>query len=61
MATTGKFKEKILSYLKKREDSISSILVEKFQKTGEIDPPTLEVFFTYNAIISDIKNDRLES
>ncbi len=56
-----KLKEKILKYLKIRRDSITSMMWKRYRETNEIDSSELEVFFTYNAIISDIKNDRLEN
>ena len=54
------FKDRILKYLKIRQVSIVNMLKEEFKDTGEIDDKVLEVMFTYNAIISDIKNDRLD-
>ncbi len=53
-------KEKILEYLKKRKNYIADMMVKSFKKNGEINSIMLEVFFTYNAIISDIKNNRLD-
>lgn len=53
-------KEKILEYLKKRSDGMMEMIKQNFKETEEIDSIMLEVYFTYNAIISDIKNDRLE-
>ena len=53
-------KEKILKYLTKRRDSIRDIMQEHFTETGGINQSQMEVFFTYNAIIKDIKNDRLD-
>lgn len=52
--------EKILKYLKKRRDGMVELMKEKFKETREVDAIMLEVYLTYNAIISDIKNDRLE-
>lgn len=54
------FKNKILKYLKIRNESIENMLKEGFKKTGEIDDKVLEVMLTYSAIIRDIKNDRLD-
>jgi len=53
-------KGRILKYLKKRRDGIRKMLTEKFEETLEIDPTILEVLLTYNAIITDIKNNRLD-
>ena len=53
------YKGRILKYLKIRKESIENMLKEGFKETGEIGPKALEVMFAYNAIISDIKNDRL--
>ena len=53
-------KEKILKYLTKRRDSIRDMMQEHFTETGGINQSQMEVFFTYNAIIKDIKNDRLD-
>jgi len=53
-------RERILEYLKKRRDGILKILEEKYRETDEIDITVLEVLFTYNAIISDIKNVRFD-
>ncbi len=56
-----KVKEKILSYLKKRRDYIAKMMGERHRNTQEVNCCELETFFTYNAIISDIKHDRLGS
>ena len=53
-------KEQILKYLKKRRDYIINLMQKHFEKTRDIDSAMLEVFFTYNAIISDITNNRLD-
>jgi len=55
-----KIKDKILKYLTHRRDSITDMMLDRWKKTWEIDDKELEVFLTYNAIISDIKHDRLE-
>lgn len=52
--------EKILVYLKKRKDYIMNRMKERQEKMNEVKCCELEALFTYNAIISDIKNDRLE-
>jgi len=54
------FKGKVLEYLKHRKDGVAKMLTTTFKRTGEINPIILEVMFTYTAIISDIKNDRLD-
>ena len=56
-----KRKEKLLAYFTKRRDSIQEMMKEYFDKNGEVHCCQTEVYFTYNAIISDIKNDRMES
>jgi len=53
-------KGRIFKYLKKRKDSISEMMGKHFKETGEINCCQLEVLFTYNAIISDVKYDRLD-
>ncbi len=53
-------KEQILEYLRKRRDYITNMMVERHKKMNEINCCELEVVFTYNALISDIKNDRLK-
>jgi len=52
-------KEILLKYLKKRRDSIQEMLKEHHYETGEIGCCVLEVYLTYNTMISDVKNDRL--
>ena len=53
------YKSRILKYLKKRKEGVSEMLHISYKRSGEINPMILEVLFTYRAIISDIKNDRL--
>ena len=53
-------REKILKYLTHRRDYITGMMTERHKKTNEVNCCEVEVLFTYNAIISDIKNDRLE-
>ncbi len=57
----SKLKEKVLSYLKKRRDYIAKMMGERYRNTQEVNCCELETLFTYNAIISDIKHDRLGS
>ena len=52
-------KEMILKYLKHRRAGVAEMLNITFKRSGEINPIILEVMFTYTAIISDIKKDRL--
>ena len=54
-------KEILLKYLKKRRDSIKDIMIEHFKITDEVDCCQLEVYLTYNAMISDVKNDRIKA
>ena len=53
-------KERIIKYLKKRKEGMWELLQIKFKETGEINPVMLESYFTYKAVMSDIKNDRLD-
>ncbi|KKN90900.1 hypothetical protein LCGC14_0224840 [marine sediment metagenome] len=53
--------EDMLKYLKVRRDSIIMMISKNFKETQKIDTTHLEVYFTYNAIISDIKNERIVS
>lgn len=61
MATEVITKEKILVYLRKRRDYILNMMIERHKKMDEVNCCELETLFTYNAIISDIKHDKLES
>ena len=54
------FKNRILKYLKHREEGIAVMLHKGFQRTGEINTTVLEVLFVYKATISDIKEGRLD-
>ncbi|KKM61583.1 hypothetical protein LCGC14_1530250 [marine sediment metagenome] len=58
----GKYEEKnrIVKYLKHRQAGVVKMLNTAFKRSGSINPIILEVMFTYAAIISDIKNDRLD-
>lgn len=61
MATQDiKFKEMILKHLRHRRDYISNMMKERYRKIHEVNCCELEVFFTYNALISNIKNDKLD-
>lgn len=51
-------KEQILEYLKKRRDYMMGMVKESFDDSGEVNCCVFEVYLTYNAIISDIKNER---
>jgi len=53
-------KQRIIKYLKHRKEGIAKMLNIAFKRSGEINPIILEVLFTYTAIISDIKKDKLE-
>jgi len=53
-------KERIIKYLKKRKEGMWELLQIKFKETGEINPVMLESYFVYKAVMSDIKNDRLD-
>ena len=55
-----KRREILLAYFTKRRDSISGMMDEHFKATDEINCCQMEVYFAYNAIISDIKNNRLD-
>lgn len=50
----------MLKYLKKRRDSMMLSIKKEFDETQEINNPMLESYFVYNAIVSDIKNNRLD-
>ncbi len=60
MATTIEFKEKILTHLRHRRDYITNMMSERYEKMKEINCCELEVLFTYNALISNVKNDKLD-
>lgn len=53
-------KDRIIKYLKHRKKGAWELLHKCYGRTGEINPILLEVAFTYKAIISDIKKDRLD-
>ncbi len=58
----GKYteKESILKYLRKRRDYINNMMIKRYEKMHEVNCCELEVVSTYNALISDIKNDKLD-
>lgn len=56
----AEFKSRILKYLKKRSVGIQKMMTEYHYETDEINCCQLEVFLTYNAMISDVKNERLD-
>jgi len=49
-------KEKILEYFKNRRDGIQKMMQKHFTETGGVHCCQTEVFFTYNAIISNIES-----
>lgn len=51
---------RILEYLIHRKEGILEMLKISFKRSGKINPIILEVMFTYTALISDIKKDRLD-
>lgn len=58
--TDDQLKDRILKYLKYRKKGVWELIHKCYGRTGEVNPILLEVAFTYKAIISDIKKDKLD-